>query len=86
MLIAKSGTELPENISKLTLRSGIVSASFLIGYGLIRSIIEVFRQPDAHIGLIGFDTISMGQILCIPMILIGFVIFIYARKTHESIY
>ena len=73
-------------ISTRTKIKGIVCSSFLVFYGLIRFLIEFYRQPDAHMGLIGFDTISMGQILCIPMILIGFIIFIYARKTHESIY
>ena len=58
-------------ISKLTLRPGIVSASFLIGYGLIRSIIEVFRQPDAHIGFLAGESLTLGQLLSLPMIICG---------------
>ena len=34
----------------------------------------------AHIGYIAFDSLSMGQILCIPMIIIGICILIYSRK------
>ena len=68
-------------ISKLTKLKGIVSSCFLIFYGLIRFIIEFYRQPDAHIGYIAFDSLSMGQILCLPMILIGMIMFIYSRKT-----
>ena len=68
-------------ISKLTKLKGIVSSSFLIFYGLIRFIIEFYRQPDAHIGYVAFDSLSMGQILCLPMILIGMIMFIYSRKT-----
>ena len=67
-------------INSKTSVKGIVSSSFLIFYGLIRFIIEFYRQPDAHIGYIALDTISMGQILCIPMIVIGFIILIYSRK------
>ena len=68
-------------ISKFTKIKGIFSSCFLILYGLIRFIIEFYRQPDAHIGYVAFDSLSMGQILCLPMILIGIVMFIYSRKT-----
>ena len=51
-------------------RPGFVSGLFLIGYGLARSTAELFRQPDAHLGFI-VSGITMGQILSIPMILIG---------------
>jgi phosphatidylglycerol:prolipoprotein diacylglycerol transferase len=67
-------------ISKQTNVKGIVSSSFLIFYGLIRFIIEFFRQPDAHIGYIAFDSLSMGQILCVPMIIIGFFMLLYSRR------
>jgi phosphatidylglycerol:prolipoprotein diacylglycerol transferase len=49
---------------------GAVSGAFLIGYGVFRSIGELFRTPDA--GIFGLSyTISMGQWLSLPMILIG---------------
>lgn len=49
---------------------GRLTGVFLFGYGFIRFFVEMFRQPDAHIGLFagGF---SMGQILSLPMILLG---------------
>ena len=67
-------------ISQKTNIKGIVSSSFLIFYGSIRFIIEFYRQPDTHIGYVAFDFISMGQLLCVPMIVIGFVILLYSRK------
>ena len=67
-------------ISQKTNIKGIVSSSFLIFYGSIRFIIEFFRQPDSHIGYVAFDFISMGQLLCLPMIVIGFIILFYSRK------
>ena len=69
-----------ETGSKKTNNKGIVCSSFLIFYGSIRFIIEFFRQPDAHLGYIAFDFISMGQVLCIPMIIMGFFILMYSRK------
>ena len=49
------------------------SAIFLIFYGFSRFFIEFFREPDINLGYIAFD-LSMGQILSIPMILLGFLI------------
>jgi len=51
-------------------RQGRVSAAFLMGYGVLRFVAEFFREPDAHIGLLQMG-LSMGQWLCIPMVLGG---------------
>ena len=51
-------------------KPGIVSGLFLAGYGCFRAVVEFFREPDGHIGLIG-DAVSMGQILSLPMIAVG---------------
>lgn len=51
--------------------SGAVAGLFLVGYGVARSLIEFFREPDAHLGLIGFDLLSMGQLLSLPMVILG---------------
>ncbi|MGB0584057.1 MAG: prolipoprotein diacylglyceryl transferase family protein, partial [Candidatus Puniceispirillaceae bacterium] len=42
----------------------------LFGYGLVRFFVELVRQPDAHIGLLA-GGLSMGQILSLPMMLLG---------------
>ncbi|MBW0171473.1 MAG: prolipoprotein diacylglyceryl transferase [Hydrogenophaga sp.] len=49
---------------------GQVSAVFLFGYGVFRFIAEFFREPDAHLGLLSLG-MSMGQWLCVPMIVGG---------------
>ena len=60
-------------------KPGILTGVFMIGYGLSRMIVEMFRQPDAHLGyLIGGTT--MGQWLSVPMVLIGVGLIVYARK------
>ena len=59
-----------------------VSGVFLIGYGAFRFVTEFFREPD-H-GIFGQSyTISMGQWLSLPMILIGIVMLVmaYRRKS-----
>lgn len=52
---------------------GAVSGAFLLGYGLLRSVGEFFRNPDD--GIFGFTLgVSMGQWLSLPMIAIGIVL------------
>ena len=51
-------------------RTGLLSGAFLIGYALSRLAMELFRQPDVHLGfLVGGAT--MGQLLSLPMLLGG---------------
>jgi phosphatidylglycerol:prolipoprotein diacylglycerol transferase len=58
---------------------GVVSAMFLIGYGVLRVIAEFGREPDAFLGLLAFD-LSMGQWLSLPMIAIGIGLLVYCRR------
>ncbi len=52
-------------------RRGAVGGLFLLGYGSFRFFVEFFRQPDAQLGFVALDFFSMGQLLCLPMILTG---------------
>ncbi|TVO76617.1 prolipoprotein diacylglyceryl transferase [Sedimenticola selenatireducens] len=51
-----------------------VSGLFLICYGVFRFAIEFVRMPDAHLGYLAFDWLTMGQILTLPMLLSGVVL------------
>ncbi len=62
---------------------GTISGVFLIGYGSARFMVEFVREPDAQLGLFA-GVISMGQILCIPMIIAGVVIILWARRNHAK--
>lgn len=62
---------------------GSVTALFLICYGCFRFFIEFFREPDAQIGLLE-GGISKGQLLSLPMILIGFIMVIWAYRRHPA--
>lgn len=60
-------------------RLGQVSGAFLIGYGLLRFIAEYFREPDGFLGLLALN-MSMGQWLCVPMVLAGAVMWTWASR------
>jgi len=60
-------------------REGFVTGAFLAGYGAARLVGEVFRQPDAHLGFL-FAGATMGQLLSVPMILVGVVLMVRARR------
>ena len=60
---------------------GQVGAVFLMGYGVLRFLVEYTREPDAFLGLLS-GGLSMGQLLSLPMIAAGVFIFIWsARKS-----
>jgi phosphatidylglycerol:prolipoprotein diacylglycerol transferase len=58
-----------------------VSAVFLVGYGLMRFIAEYFREPDDFLGLLALN-MSMGQWLCVPMIVFGLWLYASARPAR----
>lgn len=50
---------------------GRVSGVFALGYGLARFTVEFVRVPDAQLGYLAFGWLTMGQILCLPLIAVG---------------
>ena len=64
--------------SGLRQRPGAVSGVFLVGYGLSRIIVEFAREPDAHLGFL-FAGATMGQLLSVPMVLLGLGLILWAR-------
>lgn len=61
---------------------GAVSGVFLLGYGSLRFMAEYFREPDAQLGLLALG-MSMGQWLCVPMILLGSVLWVCSSKKYQ---
>src|SRR5690606_29013692 len=55
--------------------TGQISAVFLMGYGVFRFAVEYTREPDAFLGLLA-GGLSMGQLLSLPMIAIGLLIYL----------
>jgi len=59
-----------------------VSGLYLLCYGVFRFLVEFVRMPDAQIGYLVFNWVTMGQVLSLPMIVIGaaFLVYAYRRK------
>jgi len=58
---------------KLLYKAGFISSFFLIFYSIVRIFSEIFREPDAHIGLL-FNYLSMGTLLSLSTIIAGLII------------
>lgn len=60
-----------------------VSGVFAAGYGIARFFTEYFRMPDYEVSLLGW-TLSAGQLLSLPMIMLGLVLLTiaYRKKTE----
>lgn len=65
---------------------GAVSGLFLLGYGVFRFLVELVRQPDAHLGYLAWGWVTMGQILTLPMLVAGILLLVvaYRRKTSGA--
>ncbi|MDH3339020.1 MAG: prolipoprotein diacylglyceryl transferase [Gammaproteobacteria bacterium] len=61
-----------------------VSGLFLTLYGIFRFYIEFYRVPDAHIGYLLADWVTMGQILSAPMIIIGATMLAMAYRSRNK--
>jgi phosphatidylglycerol:prolipoprotein diacylglycerol transferase len=59
-------------------RAGLLTGVFLCGYAVARIIGEVFREPDAYLGYL-YAGATMGQLLSLPMLLLGLVLVARAR-------
>jgi len=57
-----------------------VSGLFLLGYGVARFFVEFYRLPDAHIGYLAYGWVTMGQVLTVPMLLVGVLLMVLAYK------
>lgn len=60
------------------------SGMFLIGYGVFRFISEFFRAPDPHIGFVAFHWLTTGQLLSLPMIVIGMGFIAYSYRYNVT--
>jgi phosphatidylglycerol:prolipoprotein diacylglycerol transferase len=64
-------------------RTGLVSGTFMIGYGVARSVAEFFREPDAFLQFV-LPGVTMGQLLSLPMILVGVGVTIWALRRRPA--
>ncbi len=63
---------------------GVLTGLFILGYAAARGAVELFREPDAHLGFLAAGA-TMGQWLSFPMIILGFGIIIYGMRHERSV-
>jgi phosphatidylglycerol:prolipoprotein diacylglycerol transferase len=63
---------------------GSVTGLFLGLYGLFRFFVEFYRLPDSQLGYLMWDWLTMGQILSLPMIIVGFLMVAWSYKKDSS--
>lgn len=63
---------------------GAVSGLFAVLYALCRIGVEFFREPDAHLGYLFGDWLTMGQVLSLPLLLLGLCLLAYAYHEKHS--
>lgn len=64
---------------------GAVTGLFLLGYGCFRFSVEFWRMPDVQLGYLAWGWLTMGQILCLPMILGGLFLMLVWSKRHAAV-
>jgi phosphatidylglycerol:prolipoprotein diacylglycerol transferase len=65
---------------------GLLVGAFVLGYGLFRFLVEFVREPDAHLVEFAQNTgLSMGQWLCVPMILGGLYLIVTSFGRRQRI-
>jgi len=62
-----------------------VSGLFAVCYGIFRFIVEFVRVPDAQLGYLAWGWLTMGQVLCVPMVLAGLGLMVYAYKRQATV-
>lgn len=55
-----------------------MAAFYVSGYGVIRFFIEFTREPDSQLGFV-WGPLSMGQLLCLGMVVFGLLIYAYQQ-------
>jgi len=64
-------------------RPGLVTGAFAAGYGVARIVCELFREPDVQLGFL-WGGLTMGTLLCIPLILVGVVLLGHALTREPA--
>lgn len=64
--------------------TGQISALFLMGYGGFRFVAEFAREPDDFLGLLAMN-LSMGQLLCLPMIIFGLALYFWSSRQQKPL-
>jgi phosphatidylglycerol:prolipoprotein diacylglycerol transferase len=61
---------------------GLISGLFALLYGVFRCTMELVREPDVHIGYLAFGWLTIGQLLSMPLMLVG--VWLIARSRNPG--
>jgi phosphatidylglycerol:prolipoprotein diacylglycerol transferase len=64
-------------------RPGLIVGAFALVYGIARMISELFREPDAQLGFL-WGGLTMGMLLCIPLMIGGIILIVVAVKRQPG--
>ena len=64
---------------------GSLTGMFLAGYGLFRFIVEFWRMPDPQLGYLAWGWLTMGQVLSVPMVIIGVALWWWAQRYNQGV-
>ena len=73
-----------QKFSRLKLPEMALSSIFLVSYGVFRFFVEFVRLPDRHIGYLYQEWFTMGQLLSIPMIVLGIILLYFSTRGVRS--
>ena len=62
-----------------------VGGLFIACYGCFRFVVEFFREPDSHIGFDALGWLTRGQLLSLPMIVVGLLLVLHAYRQRATI-
>ena len=60
-------------------RPGFIIGAFAIGYAVMRSFCELFREPDVQLGFL-WGGMTMGMLLSVPLLLAGITLVAFALR------
>jgi phosphatidylglycerol:prolipoprotein diacylglycerol transferase len=72
------------HFSRIPRPTGAVCGLFLVCYGIFRFLVEFVRVPDVQIGYLAFGWFTRGQLLSLPMIIVGLVIIVFAYRYRDQ--
>ena len=62
---------------------GTFVGTFLVFYGCVRFLIEFVRLPDAHMGYLAWGWLTMGQVLSLPLVVLGIALLAFSARRNE---